>query len=188
MTLSNGSIFNSKKQRQIKRKHQYLRKKLQAKGTSSTKKLLKKVNGKEARFSRNTNHILSKKLVNSNYEIFVFEDLRTIRKCHKKYHTKANRMLSNWSFGQLIEFTTYKAQFLGKQVQKVDPRYTSQKCSVCNTIDKTSRTKSKFICTNCGYHQHADVNAAINIRNIFLSTQFESDKQVVVNQPYELDR
>jgi putative transposase len=170
-TLSDGSMIPHNKVRSVKRKRQYLRSKLQTKGTPSSKRKLKILSGKEARFSRNENHVLSKHLVQSDYDVFVFENLKNIRKSHKKYHKKSNRMISNWSYGQLIEFTTYKAQVVGKHVFKVSPAFTSQRCSSCGTIEKTNRQKSKYKCS-CGHEMHADVNAARNIRNIFLSTLF----------------
>ncbi|MEO0839361.1 MAG: zinc ribbon domain-containing protein [Cyanobacteria bacterium J06643_5] len=34
--------------------------------------------------------------------------------------------------------------------------FTSQICSCCGHKDKASRSKEKFICTNCGHHADAD--------------------------------
>lgn len=184
MTLSDGTIINSKTLKRVKRKYSYLRKKLQAKGTRSAKRLLKKISGKEMRFSRNFNHILSKQLVNLDYDVIVFEKLTNIRKQAKTCCKTANRMLANWSFGQLQNFTTYKVELAGKEVYFVDARYTSQKCSVCGHIEKSNRYKSKFKCLRCGFTCHADINAAINIRNNFLSSHYETDRQAAINQPY----
>jgi putative transposase len=59
---------------------------------------------------------------------------------------------------------SYKAEMLGIPVQLVDPRYTSQTCSVCGHIDKSNRiSRDDFICSDCGYAAPADLNAAINI-------------------------
>ena len=149
VAMSNGDIINSKEIKRIKRKRQYLRKCLQAKGTSSAKRHLRKLSGKEARFSTYVNHKVSKDIVNMNYDTFVLENLTHIRKAHKKYHKKLNRMLSNWSFAQLQSFIAYKAESLGKRVVKVNPAYTSQMCSSCGTIDKNARFKSKYVCKNC---------------------------------------
>ena len=58
-----------------------------------------------------------------------------------------------------------KTKKFGGQFILIDPKYTSQKCSNCGTIDKESRlTQAKFVCTSCGYEANADVNAAVNIR------------------------
>ena len=94
-----------------------------------------------------------------------------------------NGWLSNWTFYQLEQLLNYKAASLGKQVVKVDARYTSQKCSACGKTEKSNRNKSQYKC-NCGYVEHADTNAAINIRNNYLlSTTEKSVEQALVNEP-----
>ena len=55
------------------------RKKLQAKGTPLSKKLLRKISGKEKRFSRDVNHCITKKIFHLPYSVFVIEDLSSIR-------------------------------------------------------------------------------------------------------------
>jgi putative transposase len=50
------------------------------------------------------------------------------------------------------------------RVEKVDPAFTSQRCSACGLVDRTSReSQTVFRCTACGYACNADVNAAQNI-------------------------
>ena len=50
------------------------------------------------------------------------------------------------------------------RVEKVKPRYTSQRCSACGHVDARSReSQPRFVCTACGFACHADVNAARNI-------------------------
>ena len=70
----------------------------------------------------------------------------------------------------------------GIRVGFVDARYTSQKCSVCKTIDKTSRKGNRYVCRHCGNEMHADENAAINIRDSYI-TQTSKSGQAAVNQP-----
>jgi transposase len=48
--------------------------------------------------------------------------------------------------------------------REVDPRYTSQACAECGTIDKGNRLdQATFACLHCGHTDNADVNAARNI-------------------------
>jgi transposase len=50
------------------------------------------------------------------------------------------------------------------RVEKINPRFTSQRCSACGHVDPKSReSQARFRCTACGFACHADVNAAINI-------------------------
>jgi transposase len=50
------------------------------------------------------------------------------------------------------------------RVEKINPAFTSQRCSACGQVDPKSReSQAVFWCTACGYACHADVNAARNI-------------------------
>jgi putative transposase len=50
------------------------------------------------------------------------------------------------------------------RVEKIDPAFTSQRCSACGRVDRGSReSQAVFRCTACGFACNADVNAAINI-------------------------
>ncbi|GAA2356827.1 hypothetical protein GCM10010404_06780 [Nonomuraea africana] len=61
-------------------------------------------------------------------------------------------------------FIAYKAARAGVAVVYVDPAYTSQACSTCGHVDKKNRPDQEtFLCTSCGFAEHADVNAARNI-------------------------
>jgi putative transposase len=48
-------------------------------------------------------------------------------------------------------------------VVEVNPKYTSQQCSVCGHIEKENRKGEKFACVECGNVQDSDNQAAINI-------------------------
>ena len=73
------------------------------------------------------------------------------------------------------------------KVVKVDPKYTSQTCNVCGHVEQANRVKSKFSCKACGHSDHADLNAAKNIRDKFLAASTKPAKQVAVKQPNVLD-
>jgi putative transposase len=50
------------------------------------------------------------------------------------------------------------------RVEKIQPHFTSQRCSACAHVDPDSReSQARFRCTACGFTGNADVNAAINI-------------------------
>ena len=93
------------------------------------------------------------------------------------------KWISNWSYSDLEFKLSYKCQKNGIKVEFVDARYTSRKCSVCKTIDKASRNGNRYTCRHCGSSMHADVNAAINIRDNYI-TRAQKSGQAAVNQPY----
>ncbi|WP_222719557.1 zinc ribbon domain-containing protein [Actinokineospora xionganensis] len=48
---------------------------------------------------------------------------------------------------------------------KVDPRFTSQRCSACGVVDREAReSQAVFRCRSRGFACTADVDAALNIR------------------------
>ncbi|MDR6224119.1 RNA-guided endonuclease InsQ/TnpB family protein [Desmospora profundinema] len=63
---------------------------------------------------------------------------------------------------QLIDFTTYKAEWAGKEVKLVDPHNTSQDCSQCGRIVKKDLNDRVHSC-RCGYRVDRDLNGARNI-------------------------
>ena len=172
-TDSDGEIFSGEEINSKRFKYKRLRKDLQAKGSKSAKRHLKKVSKKESNFSKNTNHIISKKLVEKAKRTcrgISLEDLKGIRQ--SKARKSQRDKLHSWSFYQLRLFIEYKSQLAGVPMILVDPAYTSQTCSECGHIDKANRkSQSDFCCVNCGNIEHADVNAAKNISSIAVVNQ-----------------
>jgi len=162
----------------VKSRYLYNRKQLQQKGTRSAKRRLKKQSGREKRFMLDVNHCISKRLANDDSVIvYVLEDLTGIRK-NESGNKERNRLLSNWSFCQLEFMIEYKCFVNGISVEYVDPRYTSQKCSACKRTDKASRNKAVYTCIHCGYTEHADTNAANNIRDNYLLGRLQPSNRI----------
>lgn len=120
-----------------------------------------RLSGRERRFVQDTNHCISKAIVNKPHDVFALERLRIARK--KKGGKKFNRLLGSWSPSQLALFITYKAENSGKIIVEVDPRYTSQRCSRCGFVHKWNRHGLRFRCGNCRFELNADLNASRNI-------------------------
>jgi putative transposase len=112
----------------------------------------------------------------TTFRVIIFEDLKlnnmtrsakgTVESPGKNVAAKAglNRELLRLGIAQLVLRTTQKAERLGGLVIKVDPKFTSQTCSECGVIDKSSRkSQAVFHCTSCGHTLNADKNAARNI-------------------------
>jgi putative transposase len=72
-----------------------------------------------------------------------------------------NRSILNgaWSL-----FATRLQQKASGRVEKVNPAFTSQRCSVCGHVAAESRkSQALFACVACGHTSNADLNAARNI-------------------------
>ena len=75
-----------------------------------------------------------------------------------------NRLILQQSWGKFFELLEYKLKKNGGELVKVNPQYTSQKCSRCGHISKENRkTQANFVCEKCGNTLNADYNASLNI-------------------------
>ena len=188
VTTSDGVRYGAKDVRRVKRKYNHVRSVLQEKGTRSAKRRLVSISGREKRFVHDQNHCISKKLANTDEDVsvYVLEDLSSMNmlRLKGKSNKTMRKWLSNWSYSDLEAKLSYKCQRNGIRVEFVDARYTSQKCSVCKTIDKASRKGNRYTCRHCGSSLHADVNAAINIRDNYITRALKPG-QAAVNRPGE---
>lgn len=180
-TDSDGEVFNGSHVNNVRHRHRRLRKKLQQKGTKGARRRLKKLSGKEKRFAKHTNHVISKRIVakaQGTTRAIALEELTGIRD-RVTVRRSQRATLHSWSFFQLKEFVKYKAQKVGVPVIEVDPRNTSRTCPVCGCVDKANRkTQSSFLCVMCGFSGLADHIAAFNI-----SVRGRAN----VNLPYDSD-
>jgi putative transposase len=72
-----------------------------------------------------------------------------------------NREILASGWGILVKRLEQKAP---GRVMKINPAYTSQRCSACGHVACENRkSQAVFACTACGYTGNADVNAARNI-------------------------
>ncbi|WP_405066059.1 transposase [Kribbella sp. NBC_01510] len=90
---------------------------------------------------------------------------RRLARCHRgssrRQRVKAAiaKLYAGW--GALVRRLEHKAK---GRVEKVNPAYTSQTCSVCGHCAPENReSQAVFRCVACGYQANADVNAAVNI-------------------------
>jgi len=163
-TLSDGSNYNSEQLKNVRKKYSKVRASVQSKGTRGAKRLLKRLSGREKRFVSINNHTISKQIVQkakAENKGIAIEDLKGIRKTAKPKSKRQKIELNRWSFYQLRQYLSYKAQMLGVKLIAINPAYTSQTCNTCHHIGK--RNGKRFRCENCGNIADADVNAALNI-------------------------
>lgn len=174
---------NKKVKRTLKIRQRRVSRKV--KGSKNRKKAAKKVGLLHQRISdqRQTYQWkVAHKIVDRNIDAIALENLHIsgmLRHCRVKIEEKTgrslkngqsrkkglNRSISDAGWGELILKIEYLAAKQGKVVIKVNPKYSSQECRNCGHIDKSNRDGEKFICVECGYHEHADIGAAKTIRD-----------------------
>jgi len=133
-------------------------------GVKTRTKAIDKISGKIANFKQTKNHNWSKFIVDEAVKmgcgVIQMENLSGI--------SEENTFLKNWTFYQLQEYITYKAEEVGIKVVKIEPKYTSARCSCCGHVhlgdkEKWRPTQEQFHCQNCNKKLNADVNASRNI-------------------------
>jgi len=170
-TTSTGKSWSGKQIQSIRDRYSFVRANVQSKRTRSSRRLLRRLSGREQRFQKWLNHNISKQLVQEAKQIgadLAFEDLTNIRESlNQKPRSKTERRrTNNWAFYQLRLFVGYKANIAGVKVVFVPPAYTSQtsRCGHIHPVKgKSYRNGKVFKCGHCGFEHDADINAANNI-------------------------
>ena len=112
-------------------------------------------------------NVLANNLVKNHDYIFA-EDLK-IRNMIKNHKLAKAISDSSWrSFLTILEWTALKRN---KTFILVDPKNTTQMCSICGVIsdEKIILGIEEWTCPHCGTYHIRDINAAINIKNKGLS-------------------
>lgn len=153
-------LGNGRQNKYIRRKYQQRRRKL---GKLKKLSAIRKLGNKEQRWMKDQNHKISRQIINiaiqEGVSIIKLERLANIRITARTSRKNAKN-LHSWTFYQLQQFISYKANLAGIQVVEVNPAYTSQTCPACG--DKNKAKDRKYECP-CGFKTHRDRVGAINI-------------------------
>lgn len=141
-------------------------------GYKTKMKPVNKIRNKISNFNDTYNHKISKYIVNlavkHNCGVIQMEDLSGATK------ETQDSLLKNWTYFDLQTKIEYKAKEHGIEVVKVNPKFTSKRCSKCGCIHKDNRdgatNQAKFECVVCGHKENADINASKNIAIPFIDT------------------
>ena len=191
----NQKASKEKRERYLKRLQRRLAK--QKKGSNRrqrTKNRIARQHKKIANIRNDFCHKTSRKMIDSEAKVIIFEDLKTSGITRKpkarkdrngkfvsnKASQKAglNKSILNAGWHRIEIYTRYKAVKAGKAVFKVPAHYTSQECAKCGPPHPDNRkTQALFSCVNCGHIYNADRNASSVIKqraiNLFLDSGTE---------------
>jgi putative transposase len=179
VALSTGEMYSMPKDGLEEKHGQWQkvasRRKGKSKRQAKARRHAAKVAAKVARKRRHWQHVVTARIAR-RFGAAVIENLNvkgmmasasgTIEEPGKNVAQKRglNRSIGRAAWFSFETLLTYKLEFVGGYVVKVDPRYTSVTCSECGSRDKGNReNQAKFHCLSCGHQDHADINAAINI-------------------------
>jgi len=174
--LDGNTLFVSGKAVKVANKRNYkTRKRVQRKqathkaehkDTRSVRRVLKWLGRKRSNRTRTFAQTAARQLASfaPANAVLVFEALTVPQPRKGTVGGKATRRrLSVWQRQLIRTAAERRAQEAGMVVAEVNPAYTSQTCSRCGL--RGVRKRHTFSCPNCGHTAHADVNAAVNIRN-----------------------
>jgi putative transposase len=109
---------------------------------------------------------LAYSVIQSN-DLVAYEDLN-VKGLVKNRHLAKSITDAGWyTFRIWLEYFGHK---YGKVTVAVPPHNTSQNCSNCDAKVKKSLSTRTHVCPHCGYTEDRDINAAINILRLGLST------------------
>jgi putative transposase len=142
--------------------------------THGVRRVLKRLSGRRKRRTQDFARVTAKRLTAwaPADAVLVFEDVR-IEQPYRD-HTRGvalRRHLTLWQHGAIRAAVANKARLAGLAIATVNPAYTSQDCSRCGL--RGERHRHQFTRPACGHVQHADVNAATNIRNRYVQSRLD---------------
>jgi len=166
--LSTGNIFGvnfGKRLKDYDDKISLLQKRLQHQGTkpNSSKRYRNLVKKCRSFIKNEINRNFNKIIKELKPQEIVLErlDFR-----HSKLNKTMNRILRKCGRSVVKSKISMLEKDYGINIIEVNPAYTSQTCNKCGFVHKTNRnSRDEFICKNCNYKKHADINASKNIQS-----------------------
>lgn len=107
--------------------------------------------------------------------LVVVEDLRQMNyktKVKRRLTKNMRRSLGAWAYSYWLKRLQMTTEEMNVSFRRVKPYYTSQKCNVCDHTERSNRRGESFLCRSCGHADDADVNAAKNILERFLTGRY----------------
>jgi putative transposase len=145
------------------------RKKAKQRQSNNYHKALYRYARKHLRVSRQRKEYckrLAYSVIQSN-DLVAYEDLNVKGLVRNRRLAKS---ISNAGWSTFRAWVEYFGHKYGKVTVAVPPHNTSQNCSNCGKKVKKSLSTRTHVCPDCGYTEDRDVNAAINILRLGLST------------------
>lgn len=122
-----------------------------------------RIHAKIANCRKDLAHKIALYLV-KNYDLIVLENLSIQNMVKNK---KLSKAISDAGWGLIKQFITYKADWYGKELIKIDRFFPSSRlCNVCSYKNKDLKLSDRsWDCPQCNTHHDRDFNAAQNILN-----------------------
>lgn len=161
--IANCPHYYRKSEEKLKEEQRKLsRKVLKSNNWYKQKKKITNLQSHIARQRLDWLHKESRKLANE-YDAIIVEDidLRNMAQC-----LSLGKNLHDNGFGMFRTFLKYKLEEQGKQFIKIDKWFPSSKmCNCCGAIKEDLQLSDRWYKCDCGYENHRDYNASLNIKD-----------------------
>lgn len=170
LNLSDGSKFDNPKhlanasKRLSAQQKIFARKQKTSKNHQKQKLAVARIYQKVCNQRLDLHHKITHKLICKNQATsYVLEDLGVKNMVKNRKLAKA---INDVGLGQFVTLLTYKANWYGKNILKVNRFFASSKiCSHCHhKLDSLPLSVRNWACPSCQTHHDRDINAASNIR------------------------
>ena len=160
--MSDGQVINNPKYlKQSETKLKEIQSQYSQNRSKHLKKKLARLHETVSNRRKDFQHKLSRKIINAFGCIYV-EKLQP-QKMVKDNFRILNKYINDAAWTQFFNFLSYKAEWAGRTIVKVDPKNTTQACSGCGEIVKKDLSVRIHACPHCGLVLDRDFNAALNI-------------------------
>ena len=120
---------------------------------------------------------VAKIIAESDVSLIVVENLKKITK-NTKIRGRLNKTMRSsigkWNVSFWLNRLEQQCENNRVSFRRVSPRYTSQTCNQCGSVNRGNRQNEKFKCLKCNHQANADINAARNILDRFLTGRYGS--------------
>ncbi|MCC3344522.1 RNA-guided endonuclease TnpB family protein [Psychrobacter sanguinis] len=170
LNLSDGSKFDNPKhlahasQRLAVQQKIFARKQKTSKNYQKQKLAVARIHEKVRQQRLDLHHKITHNLICENQATsYALEDLAVKNMVKNRKLAKA---INDVGWGQFVTLLTYKANWYGKNILKVNRFFASSKiCSYCHhKLDSLPLSVRNWTCPSCQAHHDRDINAASNIR------------------------
>jgi putative transposase len=118
-------------------------------------------------------HLIAYRLVARTVVIGDLSQRQMVTKAHQEKQRKNHRLhravFNDWGLYRFVQMLDYKCRHAGKDLVRIDERYTSKDCSVCGHRHDMPLWKRTYRCGNCELVRDRDENSAVNILQRFLA-------------------
>ena len=165
-SIANRRFFEQDAQHLAKAQRNLSKTPKRSKARHKKRKIVAKIHARIKNRRSDFAHKMSRIIVNKYQNIF-FEDLDIKGMIENNF---LNSQIADAAWTQLINFTSYKAEYAGRTMKLVNPRHTSTDCHKCGHRHKLTLNDRSYVCANCHISLDRDLNASFNVLRLGLES------------------